>query len=95
MPRRKEVDVAEIVRLYVEQGRRIQAIAADLGLTYGLVRSRLREAGVTLQRAGRPIADHGSVTAYVRRGCRCGPCKVAGDAVNARQRAARAAARFG
>jgi hypothetical protein len=51
--RRIEVDVQEIVRLYVEEGLRGQAIADRLGCGVGLVYARLAAAGVRTSRRAR------------------------------------------
>jgi predicted DNA-binding protein (UPF0251 family) len=51
--RKRELDEAEIVRLYTEEGLRAQAIADHLGVTAALVYERLEQAGVVRSRLAR------------------------------------------
>jgi hypothetical protein len=80
--RRKEIDVAEAKRLYVEAGLTLEDVAAKLGCSESTVRNRLVAAEVPLRRRGgwsprRPGAQHGSYTMFETRRCQCEPCRAA------------------
>jgi len=51
---RATVDVAEAVRLYVDEQLPVAKVAEQVGVHPGVVRARLIEAGVTIRKAGRP-----------------------------------------
>jgi hypothetical protein len=81
-PRRIEINVAEAIRLYVEERLTLAEVAAKLRCSVGTARTRLKEAGVEIRPPGgyaasRPRAEHGSTTMYRNR-CTCEPCRQAG-----------------
>lgn len=81
-PRRIEINVAEAIRMYVEEGLTLAEVAAKLRCSIGTARTRLKDAGVEIRPPGgyaasRPRAEHGSRTMYDN-GCMCEPCREAG-----------------